>query len=154
MFVDPTITALIPHRDPFLWVDRIISSSPGLIVTEKDISSDLDIFKGHYPGQPVLPGVLLCEAIFQTGALLTSLMDSGKPEEKSTKLPVITRIGGARFKRMVLPGDTIQMEVALKETVFPARFFKGTVRLNGKVSLRIDFATTLVEPEKKNPPTT
>jgi 3-hydroxyacyl-[acyl-carrier-protein] dehydratase len=154
MSVDPRISVLIPHRDPFLWVDRIISSSPGFIITEKDISHDLDIFKGHYPGQPVLPGVLLCEAVFQTGALLTALMDSGKPEEKSTRLPVITRIGGARFKRMVLPGDTIQMEVGLKETVFPAQFFKGTVRVNGKVALRIDFATTLVEPEKKNPPTT
>ena len=151
MPVDPRIAALIPHRDPFLWVDRIISHSPGLIITEKDIPETLDVFKGHYPGQPVLPGVLLCEAVFQTGALLTALMSSGEPEKYSAGIPVITRIGGARFKRMVLPGDTIQMEVALKETVFPARFFKGTVRVNGKVALRIDFATTLVEPEKKNP---
>ena len=154
MSVDPRISILIPHRDPFLWVDRIISSGPGHIITEKDISHDLDVFKGHYPGHPVLPGVLLCEAVFQTGALLTALMASGKPEEISTKLPVITRIGGARFKRMVLPGDTIQIEVSLKETIFPAQFFKGTVRVNGKVALRIDFATTLVERKKKNPPTT
>ena len=154
MPVDPRITALIPHRDPFLWVDRIISHSPGRRIAEKDIPENLDVFKGHYPGQPVLPGVLLCEAVFQTGALLTALMNSGEQNTSSTGIPVITRIGGARFKRMVLPGDTIRMEVTLKETISPAQFFKGTVRVNEKVALQIDFATTLIEPEKKNPPTT
>jgi 3-hydroxyacyl-[acyl-carrier-protein] dehydratase len=147
MSIDPRITALIPHREPFLWVDRIITIRTDSIVTEKDIPNDLDIFRGHYPTHPILPGVLLCEAVFQTSALLMAEMESGKPEGKMTKLPVITRIGGARFKRTVFPGDTIQIEVELKETLSSARFFKGTVRVNGKTALRIDFAATFVKPE-------
>ena len=147
MPIDPRITALIPHRDPFLWVDRIIDSRPGMIITEKDIPEDLDVFKGHYPGRPLFPGVLLCEAIFQTGALLTALMESGKPQENSTRLPVVTRISGARFKRMVIAGDTLRMEVELKETVSSAQFFKGTIRIKGKIALKIDFATTFFSTE-------
>jgi 3-hydroxyacyl-[acyl-carrier-protein] dehydratase len=147
MSIDPRITALIPHRDPFLWVDRIITIGKDAIVTEKDIPNDLDIFRGHYPAHPILPGVLLCEAVFQTSALLIAEMESGKQESKMTKLPVITRISGARFKRTVFPGDTVQIEVELKETLSSARFFKGTVRVNGKTALRIDFAATFVEPE-------
>jgi 3-hydroxyacyl-[acyl-carrier-protein] dehydratase len=154
MPTDPRIAALIPHRDPFLWVDRIIDSRPGVIITEKDIQEDLDIFRGHYPGRPLFPGVLLCEAIFQTAALLTALMESGKPQENSSRLPVITRISGARFKRTVIPGDTIQMEVELKETISSAQFFKGTIRVHGKIALRMDFATTFVVPDKKNHTTT
>ena len=150
MAIDPIIAALIPHRDPFLWVDRIIDSRPGVIITEKYIPEDLDVFQGHYPGQPIFPGVLLCEAIFQTGALLTAQIESSKPQENSTRLPVVTRINGARFKRPVFPGDTIRMKVEFKEAVSSANFFKGTIRVNGKIALRIDFATTFVAPEKKN----
>jgi 3-hydroxyacyl-[acyl-carrier-protein] dehydratase len=147
MSTDPRITALIPHRDPFLWVDRIVTVRKDVIVTEKDIPNDLDIFRGHYPAHPILPGVLLCEAVFQTSALLIADMESGKQESKMSKLPVITRISGARFKRTVFPGDTVQIEVELKETLSSARFFKGTARVNGKTALRIDFAATFVEPE-------
>ena len=150
MSADEKITDLIPHRHPFLWVDRILSRTEDSIVTEKDIPTDLDVFKGHYPGRPIFPGVLLCEAVFQTGALLTAAMQSGKFPEDHAGLPVVTRIGGARFKRPVLPGDTIQIEVALKETISSVHFFKGTVRVNDKIALRIDFATTLADSEKRS----
>jgi 3-hydroxyacyl-[acyl-carrier-protein] dehydratase len=152
--IDPRITALIPHREPFLWVDRIIAVSKDAILTEKDIPEDLDIFRGHYPDHPILPGVLLCEAVFQTSALLIAEIESGKPESKPNRLPVITKISGARFKRTVIPGDTVRIEVELKETFSSANFFKGTVRVNGKTALRIDFAATFVEPEKMNQTTT
>src|SRR5258705_6559556 len=64
------ICRLIPHRDPFLWIDEVVAESENRIVARKLISPDLDVFRGHYPGQPVLPGVLLCEAAMQAWAVL------------------------------------------------------------------------------------
>ncbi len=72
---------LIPHRAPFLWVDKIISFADDTIVTEKMIPADLDIFSGHYPGNPIMPGVLLCEAIFQSGALLIGKMKQSQDSD-------------------------------------------------------------------------
>jgi 3-hydroxyacyl-[acyl-carrier-protein] dehydratase len=147
MAIDPQITKLIPHREPFLWIDRIISEKPGIIVTEKDITADLDVFRGHYPNMPILPGVLLCESVFQSGALLIArLLD----KTRCSKLPVITKISSARFKRPVFPGDTLRIEVELKESLSSAQFFKATVRVRSKIVLRIEFAATTVEMNKKN----
>ncbi len=148
MSFDSQIAALIPHRPPFLWVDRIIEYVSGVIVTEKDISPNLDVFKGHYPDHPVVPGVLLCEAVFQSGALLMAKMAL---EEHSSapplKIPVLTRIGGARFKRQVGPGDTLQIKVVLKETLSSAAFFKGTLRVKNKIALQVDFSCALTSKE-------
>ena len=110
------VTDLIPHRPPFLWVDSILESDTTSILTEKKIPEDLDVFKGHYPQHPILPGVLLCEALFQTGALLISLLmkDAVPPP---LGVPVITRVENAKFKRPVGPGDIIQMQVDRKSVV-------------------------------------
>src|SRR5262249_62159140 len=62
------ICRLIPHRDPFLWIDEVVAESENRLVARKFVSPELDVFRGHYPGQPVLPGVLLCEAAMQAGA--------------------------------------------------------------------------------------
>lgn len=142
MTIDPRITALIPHRPPFLWIDRIISYEDGSMVAEKTIPADLDIFQGHYPEHPILPGVILCEALFQTGALLIARM---LQEEQSAHhgVPVLTRIGGARFKRPVGPGSIIQMQVSLKEKVAGSWFLKGVLRVREKIAVQIDFSCTL-----------
>jgi 3-hydroxyacyl-[acyl-carrier-protein] dehydratase len=140
------VTSLIPHRPPFLWVDSIISFSDDTIVTEKMIPTDLDIFLGHYPGNPIMPGVLLCEAIFQSGALLLGKM--GLVQEGETQaMPVLTRINSAKFKRSVYPGDRVQIKVRLMETLSSVSFFKGTMKLNGKVAVQVDFACTMVAPD-------
>ena len=110
------IYGLIPHRPPFLWVDRIVESGDGVIRAEKIIPPDLELFRGHYPGHPVVPGVLLCEAVFQAGALMIA-NQLAKDGEKIAGLPVLTRITGARFKREVRPGDTIGIEARLREQV-------------------------------------
>jgi 3-hydroxyacyl-[acyl-carrier-protein] dehydratase len=142
MNIDPRVTALIPHRPPFLWIDRIISYEEGSMVAEKTIPEDLDIFKGHYPEHPILPGVILCEALFQTGALLIARM---LQDEQNIPLgvPVLTRIGGARFKRPVGPGSIIQMQVNLKEKVAGSWFLKGILRVKEKIAVQIDFSCTM-----------
>jgi len=144
--LDSQITSLIPHRPPFLWVDKILEATKDSIVAEKRIPENLEVFKGHYPGHPLLPGVLLCEAIFQTGALLIASVLEKSEKTDSNKIPVLTKIIGARFKRQVQPGDTIQMTVKLIETISSVCIFKGTAHVNGKVAVKTEFSCALVSP--------
>jgi len=137
------ISALIPHRPPFLWVDKIISFAGNTLITEKLIPTDLDIFSGHYPGNPIMPGVLLCEAIFQSGALLVAKLN--RPNDSvHQSLPVLTRISNAKFKRNVLPGDTVLIKVQLTETMSSVSFFKGIMKVRDKTAVQVDFACAMV----------
>ena len=147
MDCSPDIYEAIPHRPPFLWVDSVISYDSKTIVTEKFIAPDLDFFQGHYPDYPLMPGVLLCEAVFQTGALFMAKMlkESGKTSEAEKKAPVLTRIKGAKFKREVKPGDTIRMQVTLDENIGNAWFFKGKVLVDAKTAVKVDFGCALTE---------
>jgi len=136
------ITSLIPHRAPFLWVDTIISFVDDTIVTEKTIPTDLDLFAGHYPGNPIMPGVLLCEAIFQSGALLMGKMRVARSKDMAA-LPVLTRINSAKFKRSVHPGDTVRIQVKMSETISSVSFFKGKMTIGRKTAVQVDFACTM-----------
>lgn len=140
---EESVVSLIPHRPPFLWVDRILEFHKEMIITEKKIPTDLDVFSGHYPGHPIMPGVLLCEALFQSGALLMAKIQQSDKSPNSKMIPVLARIGGARFKRSVYPGDTMVMEVQLTETISSASFFTGKLRVDGKLALQVDFSCTL-----------
>jgi 3-hydroxyacyl-[acyl-carrier-protein] dehydratase len=135
------ITDRIPHRPPFLWLDRVLEVDNESIRAEKAIPADLEIFKGHYPDYPLMPGVLLCEAVFQAGALLIGELVKGN--EKITGVPVLTRINNAKFKREVRPGDTIEIRAALKEQLGSAWFLKGSVRVGGKIAVKVEFACAL-----------
>ena len=141
---DTFIVDRIPHRPPFLWIDRVLELSDDSILAEKKIPVDLDLFKGHYPDYPLMPGVLLCEAVFQAGALLIGEMARNKDDHGQfgapSGMPVLTRIVGAKFKREVRPGDTIAVQARLKERVGPAWFLKGTVRIRGQVAVQVEFA--------------
>lgn len=141
------ISSLIPHRPPFLWVDTIISFADDTIVTEKTIPTDLDIFAGHYPGNPIMPGVLLCEAIFQSGALLMGKKMQSQ-ESEAQLLPVLTRINSAKFKRNVLPGDIVRIAVQLTESISSVSFFKGNMKVKGKTAVQVDFACAMVAPSQ------
>lgn len=142
---DAKILSLIPHRPPFLWVDRIISQSDEHIETEKTFPEDLDIFTGHYPGNPLMPGVILCEAIFQSGALLLADALSKSAETPNTSIPVLTKINETRFKRRVLPGETITISVHLLETISSVCILKGIAKVYGKVAVKTEFCCALIE---------
>ena len=105
------IQQLIPHRDPFLWLDEVTERTDSRIVARKLLSPDLPVFQGHYPKFPVFPGVLQCEACFQAGAvLIAGIVPTGTNE-----VPVVTRLNNVQFRRMIRPGETIQLEVELTE---------------------------------------
>jgi 3-hydroxyacyl-[acyl-carrier-protein] dehydratase len=135
------ILAAIPHRPPFLLVDEIVEQSDSRIVGMKLFTGEEDFFKGHYPEFPLVPGVLLCEAAMQTGAILLSPFVVGE----NRKIPVATRMNDVRFKRMVRPGETIRMEIELVERLADAFFLKAKVTVDGQVAVRFEFACTLAE---------
>ncbi len=132
----------IPHREPFLLVDEIVEQSESRIVGVKTFRPEEWFFAGHYPGNPLTPGVLLCEAAMQCGAILLAK----RLTDAAGKVPVATRINDVRFKRMVHPGETITMEVDLVERLADAFFLKAKVSVDGKVAVRFEFACTVVSP--------
>lgn len=135
----------IPHRPPFLWLDRVLEITPDAIRAEKTIPVDLDLFRGHYPGHPLMPGVLLCEAVFQAGAVLLAEREhAGKGA-----MPVLTRITAARFKREVPPGATMVITARLVERVGPAWFLKGSVRVGDRTALQVEFSCAMKEEKGK-----
>ena len=131
----------IPHRPPFLFVDRIVEMSETKIRTMKEIKPDEPVFVGHYPGQPIMPGALICESIFQTGAILLSKMIGGISEG----IPVLTRINNAKFKSIVKPGNILDIEAELVEKVSNAYFMKGKASVSGRTSVTVEFAVTLTK---------
>lgn len=133
------IHAAIPHRDPFLLIDEIVACDAQRIVCRKRFTGDEYFFAGHYPGQPLTPGVLLCEAAMQAGAVLLSR----QPEASGEGVPVATRMNDVRFKRPVWPGDIIEIEVELVERLAQAWFLKAKVTQGGQVAARLEFACTL-----------
>ncbi len=132
--------ASIPHRPPFLFVDEIVEVDGRRIHTRKFVDPESDFFQGHYPDQPVMPGVLLCESCFQSGALLIAHIG---PHDASRGVPVLTRINDARFKRMVVPGQMLDVEVTLDDELDGVYFMTGRVTVDGKAVLRVTFACAL-----------
>jgi 3-hydroxyacyl-[acyl-carrier-protein] dehydratase len=132
------IQQCIPHRDPFLWIDEITEISDNHIVAKKFLADSLPVFQGHYPSFPVFPGVLQCEACFQAGAVLISR----QVPTGSNEVPVVTRLNNVQFRRMIRPGETIQIDVELTERLQNAFYLKGKVTVDGKVTCRLEFVCT------------
>lgn len=135
------IKACIPHREPFLWLDEVIALDDKSIHARKFISPDAEVFKGHYPGQPIMPGVLLCEAAMQASAVF--IAKSGM--ETGDKIPVATRLNNTKFRRMVKPGETLDIHVTLSEKLGAAYFFTGKVMVGKETAARMEFAVTATD---------
>lgn len=135
----------IPHRPPFLFIDKIIEITDTGARASLTIKPDFSFFEGHYPGNPIMPGVLLCESVFQTGAVFLSnyLSEESLTDENIT--PVLSRIRDARFKRMVKPGDTVEISVSLGERMGQFFNMSGEIRKEGKIALTISYALAMVK---------
>lgn len=132
----------IPQRAPFLMLDGIVDEASETVTTYKVLTGEEDWFKGHFPGNPVMPGVLMCEAVFQTGAYLMARRGEAHGPGKTA---VVTRIQGAKFKNMAKPGDKLLITVDFGEMLANAAFMKGKVRVGDKTIMTIEFAAALVD---------
>ena len=137
----PSPAAILPHRDPFLFVDELVELTPGeRAVGRWTLTGDEAFFAGHFPGRPTLPGVLMCEAIAQVGAIAVLTDD-----RYAGKLPLFGGLDGARFRRQVGPGDTLTLEADM--TRLSARAGKGTGRalLDGAEAVSCDLMFVIVD---------
>lgn len=125
------IQALLPHRYPFLLVDRVVEFEAGKrVLAWKNVTSNEPFFNGHFPGHPVMPGVLIVEALAQAGGLLTQLTRAGGTSDD--KLFYLVKIDNAKFSRMVVPGDRLELEVTLKRTIRNMAMYAGVARVDGE----------------------
>lgn len=136
------ILTAIPHRPPFLLIDEVVQFEANAISCRKTFRSDEWFFQGHYPGFPIVPGVLLCEACMQAGAVLLS-----RVVDMAQGMPVATRASDVKFKKMIRPGDTVLIEVKLNERLADAFFMTGKVTCEGKLACRLDFAVAITPRE-------
>lgn len=136
------IEAAIPHRAPMLLIDEVIDCSAERITCRKTFRDDEFFFQGHYPDYPLVPGVILCEAGMQAGAILLSNMLSDEG------VPVATHLSEVRFRKMVHPGDTIQIDVELVERVSTAFYMKAKITRDGSAIVRFQFTCTVAQPQR------
>lgn len=131
----------IPQRAPFLFIENIVDRTDDMITTSQLLTGKEDFFAGHFPGNPVFPGVLMCEACFQTGALLMSYKGESS-NDASTAL--VTRIQNTKFRNLAKPGDNLMITVSLKEMMANAAFMKGKITVDNKTIMTIDFTCAIV----------
>ena len=126
------IEAILPHRDPFLLLDEVVELAPGeRVVALKRVRPDEWYLSGHFPGRPIMPGVLIVEAMAQAGAVAVL-----SEEENRGKLALFAGIDGVRFKRVVEPGDELELTCVLERVRGPIGRGKATAKVDGQLAAR------------------
>ena len=126
------IEAILPHREPFLLIDEVLELVPGeRVVARKRVREDEWYLRGHFPGRPVMPGVLIVEAMAQTGAVAVL-----SEEENRGRLALFAGIDDTRFKRIVEPGDVLQLECTLEQVRGPIGKGKARATVDGQLAAR------------------
>lgn len=139
------IRKLIPHRYPFLLIDRVTSYEPGQKATGfKNLTANEEFFQGHFPFKPIMPGVLMVEALAQLGCVAMLMKD-----EYKDYIGVFTGIDGIKFRYMVTPGDRLDMEVELLKIKGPLGKMKAIAKVGDKVACEGEISFALIKKENQ-----
>lgn len=139
------ILKILPHRYPFLFIDQVnsldVTSEVPSIVCTKNVTFNEPFFQGHFPGEPVMPGVIQIETMAQAGAILAGLRYE---EECAGKRPAFMGVDGCRFRKPVRPGDSLEVRVTLDKMRRGILFFTGELRSEGTVVCGATFSATML----------
>ena len=137
------IQSILPHRYPFLLVDRILEIEPGKrIVGLKNVTVNEEFFQGHFPGKPIMPGVLIIEAMAQVGGILAYLASN---DEIRKKICYFVAINNAKFRRPVIPGDQLRIEMEAVSNRRNIWVFNGKVFVDGKLATEAELKATFAD---------
>ncbi len=143
MLESEEIQRILPHRYPFLMVDRIVELDESHAVGIKNVTVNEPFFPGHFPGKPIMPGVLIIEALAQVGAVAVL-----SRSEYRGKLALFAGLDHVRFKRQVLPGDALRLEVTLEKIRGPVGKGHGVATVDGALAAEAELLFALVDPDK------
>jgi len=135
----------IPHRYPFLLVDRVLEIEKDRIVTIKNVTVNEEFFNGHFPGAPIMPGVLQVEAMAQSGAIMIMKNNVDDPEKS---MMVFTGIKNAKFRKSVVPGDQLRMEVNLVNQRRNFITMTGKATVDGQVVCELEASAAIISKDK------
>lgn len=138
------VEGYLPHRDPMLFIDVVNELSDEHILIQSNIDPKAAYFKGHFPGRPIMPGVLIIETVAQAGALLVSLT-RGLSDDKFI---AFTNVDAVKFRRPVNPGEVLDIRVEIEKIRKPFYKFIGTARVNGELAATLKFAAAEMSYEK------
>jgi len=142
------VATILPHRYPFLLVDRVVEIQAGRrIVALKNVTANEPFFSGHFPGRPLMPGVLLCEAVAQAGGILAHATD---PDTLGPgKIAMLTGLDHARFRQKVTPGDQLRLEVEIVRRRGVFWKMRGAVVVEGKIVAELEFTLAETDAEEQ-----